>query len=102
VRPASGGALVETVIYTFPLSDGAAFGSCYSTTGMSGSGDLYGTAVSDGAYGMGSVSASARPRRPVDLYDAMVIWAAFTNSVIPLSIMPLKSIGTRTTLTARV
>jgi uncharacterized repeat protein (TIGR03803 family) len=55
VSPASGGALVETVIYTFPLSDGAAFGSCYSTIGISGSGDLYGTAVSDGSYGMGSV-----------------------------------------------
>src|SRR5450755_3991114 len=61
VSPASGGALVETVIYTFPLSDGAAFGSCYSTIGISGSGDLYGTAVSDGAYGMGSVFRLSAP-----------------------------------------
>jgi hypothetical protein len=55
VSPASNGALVDSLIYTFSLSDGAAFGSCYPTIIASSSGDLYGTAVSDGAYGMGSV-----------------------------------------------
>lgn len=55
VSPSSNGALAQSVIYTFPISDGAAYGTVYPTIVASSNGDLYGTAVSNGVYGMGSL-----------------------------------------------